>query len=189
MRLLKSKKGIGESIITDVLSLLAYFLVFFIVIFLITTTDAKSKADVKVEEMKVDLNLEILNGLRTVVTLEDGTNVTFAEFIAEYADTPLCNPDGTANTIHYKNFYDQVMVQMKPYFESLKRRGACITISFGSDIPPKFAEGILGQCDQSDYVASYIKDQHLCTGKPFKGNIVFPTKQKRIVTVEINSEP
>jgi hypothetical protein len=188
MKLFKSKKGLGTSVIADVFALLAYFIFFIIVVLLIAYSGEKSKADVRAEALKVDYNLELLNGLRTPMTLGDGTNMTFAEYLSKYADTPLCNPDGTANTAEYKNFYDTVMPQMKPYFEHLKSKGACIIVNFGSDNPPPFAQGVKGQCGQTEYVSQYIRDQYLCKDKPFKGNVQFPTRQKRIVIVEIDSE-
>ena len=134
MRLLKSKKGIGESIISDVLSLLAYFLVFIIVIFLITATDTKSKADVKVEEIKVDYNLQLINALRTPVNLTDGRNTTFAEFMADAVDRADCSDKSYPDDItkQEKEDFEAVLKQMEPFFKIVETEKACFAVRYSN---------------------------------------------------------
>jgi len=183
MKLCKSKKGIGTSVIVDVFMLLAYFIIFVLVIFIISRVD--SRTEVRNEALTIDYNLELINGLRTPITLEGPRTITFADYLAEYADRPLCDENGRA--VIDKDF-DSVMMQMEPYFNHLKSKGACISIVFGSDVHPKYYIDLNTYCEATDYVASYIENKYPCKDKVFRGSIKYPSRDKHVITVLINSE-
>lgn len=185
MKLSESKKGSVESVITDVFALLAYFVFFIIAVYLVSSSGNQSNAQVDSEAVKVDFSMELLNGLRTpVTTTENGIekNMTFADYLADYADNILCE------TINYAQC-DQTCIQrnaeaavqqLEPFFNHLLAEGnACVTVNFSSDCnyPNQILPNIV---EQKNKCNREIKEQ--------RGEIVFPTKKKGVVTVKIWSD-
>ncbi len=195
MKISKSKKGIGTSVITDVFALLAYFVFFIIVIILIVSTNTKSKAEVDVQSLKADYSLELLNVLRAPVTLEDGRTLMFAEYLGKVADEDECISKveaGRYPVAEKPEFFDSVMEEIRPYIQKLDSEGACLSVFYPS------LQSL--HCSKTPYVVGFIKKKTILsplgpgtgicgtTGQTLMAEVQYPTGQQNIVKAEVYLE-
>ena len=190
------KKGTWTSVITDVFAVFAYFIIFIIVIFFISDSDLRSKTTVSTEELKVDLNTELLDGLRTQVTFQvpgtagpEDVTMTFAEYLAQFAD---CNPDekpplATADWVNSQEaFLDSVLSQMEPFFNYLKASNKCFVVEYPDVSQCSWLKSL------TDSVSSKVEEKSGgCPGAVSglagaslqqQAAVKFPSRQKNIIT-------
>ena len=191
------KKGTWTSVITDVFAVFAYFIIFIIVLFFISDSDLRSKKTVSTEELKVDLNMELLDGLRTPIDSEvpDArgfpihVTMSFAEYIAQFAD---CNPEdkpsiATADWVQSQEHdLEYVLGQMEPFFSYLKGSSTCFRLESPN----------AGQCSWlkplTDSISRKVEEKsggcpNFAAGlagasSMQQASVKFPSRQKNIIT-------
>jgi len=164
-------------VMVDVLMIVAYLLIFIVAVFLITQIDS-SKAEVKNEALKVDYNLELLNGLRTPLSLSEGSAITFAEFFSKVVDDFNCGLNSKDEALRTSEHveYQNIMKQMTAFSKKLEEDNVCFAIEYAG----------IDDCQtlkmDFDYYLGFIPK---CAGTENLASVQYPTQKKYMVKASL----